>query len=114
MRGAALVLLLVVVSGCKDSTPPATDGGPGSCGPNLRPYKTACVPMLDDCAKDHVPVPGGGCKRIGVDECTTSEGGPGIKGPPERTCERVGPPRACLPGWAQTQDGQDDKISGTT
>jgi hypothetical protein len=99
-RARCCVLLLLSLCACS-----AADEGPAtttSCGANLKPYKTACVPMLDECPGDHVPVPGGGCKRVGVEECTV-DGAPGIKSPPDWTCERIGP--ECRPGWLRVKDG---------
>jgi hypothetical protein len=100
--------MVVALALASCSAPPShtvSDGGPiskTSCGPNLKPYKTACIPILDDCPESHVPVPGGGCKRVGVTECTVN-GGPGLEAPPDWTCRPIGPPRTCLPGWALTK-----------
>jgi hypothetical protein len=79
---------------------PATDAGAdaqpdgriGQCGPTLKPYGPACVPILDDCPGDQVSIPGGGCKRIGVEECEL-EGQTGLRGPPDWTCQPIGAPR---------------------
>ena len=80
-------------------------GGPYSCGPNLELYKSACVPLFDKCRSDEVPLPGGGCKRVGVERCAG-----GIKGPPDWKCKHIGPPAACLPGWEKVKGGWCEPI----
>jgi len=114
--GHRLTLALLLLPACvsQPTSHHDNDSGPtATCGPNLKPYKTACVPVLDDCPEDHVPVPGGGCKHIGAEECTV-DGGPGIKGPPDWTCTRVGPPRrTCLRGFAKVKDGWCEPVLPT-
>jgi len=117
MRRWFVPLWVLALSGCSNESPPtndANDAGPDGawgarystdCGPNLRPYGPACVPVLDDCEGGpgyRVPVPGGGCKRVGVELCAD---GTGLRGPPDWTCKQVGPPAVCLPGWWQTGGG---------
>jgi len=55
------------------------------CGPGLTPHVSACVPTLDSCKQGEVPVPGGGCKAVGVETCSG-----GLKGPAEPSCTSVG------------------------
>ena len=106
----ALVVLSLMgqaAGGCNDTDPsihPDT-GGSAQCGPNLRPYKTACIPIFDACKDNEVPMPGGGCKRVGVERC---EGG--IMGPPDWTCKPIGPPTKCLAGWEKVKGGWCEPI----
>ena len=104
---AALSLLMAGVMGCEDAgeslQPDA--GGSATCGPTLRAYKTACIPIFDACKDNEVPMPGGGCKRVGVERC---EGG--IKGPPDWTCKPIGPPTKCLAGWEKVAGGWCEPI----
>jgi nitrous oxidase accessory protein NosD len=132
--------VLVLGSGCSANGTVSLDAGTPDggydtvCGPNLKPYGPTCVPILDDCPDNHVPIPGGGCKRVGVEECSvdgvagikgppdwtckrigvveckTADGGPGIKGPPDWTCKAIGPPTKCLTGWAKGADGWCEPI----
>jgi hypothetical protein len=55
MRGAFIVTIAIAIacSGKKEDAPPAVD-----------------VTKFDDCADDNVPLRGGGCKPIGVRECS--------------------------------------------
>jgi len=77
------------------------DAGPSArCGAGMREVKTACVPVFSDCKSDEVPILGGGCKRVGVEECKG-----GLKAPPDWKCKRVGPPEKCATGWSMTSDG---------
>ncbi|MFZ5785819.1 MAG: right-handed parallel beta-helix repeat-containing protein, partial [Acidobacteriota bacterium] len=110
-RFVVLVLLLVA---CNESSLPSdagvdsgdacTDGRIGQCAAGLKPHGPACVPILDRCKDDEVPLLGGGCKRVGVEECVI-DGAPGTKAPPAWQCTRVGPPTACSPGWSRLKDG---------
>ncbi len=86
------VVSATLLGACSAGSPTASDAGSdagapelGACPPTLRPYKTACVPVLDDCPGNQVPVPGGGCKKVGVEECEL-DGVPGIKAPPDWAC----------------------------
>jgi hypothetical protein len=108
-RLVAAALLLVA---CGEPASPADagvdaklDGATAQCAAGLKPNGPACVPIFDHCADDEVPLLGGGCKKVGVEECTPASGGRGIKGPPDWTCTSIGPPTTCLPGWLQTTDG---------
>jgi hypothetical protein len=139
--GATTSLTAVVLlgSGCSENGAVSLDADAGApdagwdtvCGPNLKPHGPACVPTLDDCPDDHAPVPGGGCKRIGVveceidgveglrappdwactrigvKECTAADGRPGIRGPPGWTCTAIGAPAfpACPSGWVTAAKG---------
>ena len=75
------------------------------CASGLKAYKTACIPIFDACKDNEVPMPGGGCKRVGVERC---EGG--IKGPPDWTCKPIGPPTKCLAGWEKVAGGWCEPI----
>jgi hypothetical protein len=93
---AVCLAALVGAAGCSDDTTPLDDAGLGdgaaaetstdaSCPTGLKQHSTACVPILDDCKQDEVPLPGGGCKQVGVELCSG-----GLKGPKESTCIPVG------------------------
>ena len=102
--------ILGALAVCACEAPPAVapDGGPPGdadlgqleCGPTLKPVGKACVPVLESCPGQQVPLPGGGCQKVGVEPCVG-----GLKGPPDWTCKPVGPPRTCLAGWAMTGHG---------
>jgi hypothetical protein len=98
---------LACASGCSENGGATSDAGSWDtiCPPGLQARGPACVPVLDDCTGDQVPVPGGGCKQIGVEECTG-----GIKGPPDWTCKPIGPPTTCLTGWAKVSGGWCEPI----
>jgi hypothetical protein len=106
---AGLVFFAACLLACGSSPPTGTDAG--------EPDATLDLVALDDCKDNEVAIPGGGCKRIGVEtcaidgvpgikgpksnwtcvrvgvqECTASGGGRGIKGPPSWTCQPIGPP----------------------
>ena len=87
---------LIGAGGCSDdTTTPPGDAGPADaaaetstdtgCPSGLKPYGSACIPVLDDCKQDEVPLPGGGCKKVGVETCSV-----GLKGPKDTTCTPVG------------------------
>jgi hypothetical protein len=59
----------------------------GQCGPGLKPLGPACIPIFDECKEDEVPLLGGGCKKVGVEECEIDGG---LKAPRDWTCQRVG------------------------
>lgn len=95
------------------------------CDPGLKPHGSACIPVLDSCKRDEVPVPGGGCKKVGVAPCAGGIQDPasstctpvgveecpgGLKGPTETTCTLIGPPATCLTGWAKTSGGWCEPI----
>jgi hypothetical protein len=82
------------------SAPPAP-----ACDPELKAYKSACLPLLDDCQGNQVPVPGGGCKEVGVEMCPG-----GIRGPPDWSCKPVGPPTLCPGGWTVAAVGGCEPI----
>ena len=65
----------------------------------------ACVPIFDECKDDEVPLPGGGCERVGVKECPG-----GLMGPPGWACEPIGPPVLCLAGWDKVAGGWCEPI----
>ncbi len=70
---------------CSDAPGDTSDAGvpapdAGVCGAGLRAMGPACVPVMDTCKANEVPVPGGGCKA-------------------------VGPPTQCSKGWKLTADG---------
>ncbi|MFZ5786244.1 MAG: right-handed parallel beta-helix repeat-containing protein, partial [Acidobacteriota bacterium] len=105
--------LLLLIAACRlppwlpaPSPDAGSDGAASRCGSNLRPYKAACLPILDDCPGNQVPVPGGGCKKVGVEAC---DGKAGIKGV-DGTCHPVGPQRPCLPGWTTVEGGWCEPI----
>jgi len=91
LYGAALIC----AAGCSGGLATPDDAGPGDgstdasvdalCGAGLKPHGPACVPVLDDCKQGQVPVPGGGCKEVGIEPCSG-----GLKGPMEATCTPVG------------------------
>jgi hypothetical protein len=101
----ALGAVALLAAGCPDapagSLPDAgADGGPdATCAATLKAYGPACLPVLDDCKGSTVPMPGGGCKAVGVETCT---GGLRL---PSSTCTQVGRPAACPAGWARTSGG---------
>jgi hypothetical protein len=100
-----IALGLLLSPGCSDDTDaPAADGGTdgpvGQCPSGLKAAGSACIPVLDDCQGHAVPIPGGGCKPIGVEECTG-----GLKLPSDASCTRVGPPATCPTGWTAGSDG---------
>lgn len=123
VRGRNIHVLVVVLFGvagaaaCSDNRiPDSSDSGPdaaleGGVDPDTvstdtTPWPTctkpwvkgapACRPKLDTCAEDKLPLPGGGCKRVGVKLCKG-----GIEAPPAWTCQTVGPPTTCRKGWSQ-------------
>jgi len=102
-------LLVALAAGCGPGSPGSDagsarpDGRVAECAPGLKPHGPACLPIFDECKEDEVPLLGGGCKKVGVEECTPAGGGHGIKGPPDWTCQAVGP--ACGPGWALSAAG---------
>ncbi|MCA9669564.1 MAG: right-handed parallel beta-helix repeat-containing protein [Myxococcales bacterium] len=133
-----VVLAAAFLTGCDDGGAFQGDGGSEAavaapdfapCGPNLAAKEPACVPIFDTCSDDEVPIPGGGCKRVGVGpceiggqpgleappdwtcrrigaaECTSTTGAPGIQSSPDWTCTPIGAPMPCLPGWSVGQDG---------
>jgi Right handed beta helix region len=94
--GATLVLAALIGAGaCSDDTTPLGDAGPGdgaveastdsSCASGLIPHGSACIPILDNCKQNEVPLPGGGCKQVGVVTCDG-----GLRGPEETSCTPVG------------------------
>jgi len=86
--------------GCAGDAESTPDGGSNNkCAPGLKPMGSACVPIFDECKDDEVPLPGGGCERVGIKECPG-----GLMGPPDWACEPIGPPVLCLAGW--------DKVAG--
>lgn len=99
-----LAVLLPFLFGCSDdlknNVPTPDVGVSARCGAGMKEVKTACVPMFDDCKDNEVPVLGGGCKRVGVDECQG-----GLIMPPDWKCKRVGPSTTCTAGWTRTKDG---------
>jgi hypothetical protein len=104
--GIALSLLLLGCrsgSGAPDSGPDAEAGpspdGQLTCSPPLAASGSRCVARLDECPDDQVPIIGGGCRRIGVEECAG-----GLKAPPGWECQRVGP-LSCPGGWTTSSDG---------
>jgi hypothetical protein len=104
----AALLLLLVQPGCAADTS-SPDASVADCGPNLKPYRTACLPLLKLCSGDQVSQPGGGCKQVGVEECQG-----GIRTTPGGACERVGPPLSCPHGWVATKDGWCEPTLPTT
>ena len=136
LRRVGFVGCIALVAGCGVTPGPLSDagadGGDGriaSCGPGLKALGPACIPIFDECKDDEVPLLGGGCKKVGVEECELDGvpglrappdwtcqrvgvvecepegGGTGIKGPPDWTCKRIGVPLPCLPGWAKVDRG---------
>jgi len=103
----ALSLWMAGLMGCSEPEGHALPdaGGSAQCGLGLRSYKTACIPIFDACKDNEVPMPGGGCKRVGVERC---EGG--IKAPPHWTCQPIGPPKKCLAGWEKVAGGWCEPI----
>lgn len=97
-----LVGWLLVGPGCAGPQPSGQDAGPGACARGLRAMGPACVPVFDPCKDDEVALQGGGCKRVGVQECLQ---GWGLMEPPDWRCKPVGPPRTCLKGWARVKGG---------
>jgi hypothetical protein len=84
-----------------DAAPPAdsaADAGPDTlCEPGLQRVGSACAPVLDSCKGNAVPVPGGGCKKVGAEVC---EGG--IK-TPGGSCTAIGV-EECGGGIKKTKD----------
>jgi hypothetical protein len=117
-RRAPWLALLSLLASCAGSPALSRDAGPDSspdgsvaqCAQGLRSYGPACIPVFDECKDDEVPLLGGGCKRVGVEECTAAGGGPGLKAPPDWSCTPIGPPTTCLSGWAQTKDNWCEPI----
>jgi hypothetical protein len=95
--GCALVLLLC--AGCGE-TKQGDDGGAGQCPKGLKAVGRACAPVFDSCKDDEVPLLGGGCKKVGVEECSG-----GIKGPPDWKCKPIGVPATCTSGWQRHSGG---------
>jgi hypothetical protein len=79
---------------------------PDTVAPDMTPWPSCskawvkgappCRPKFDTCADDKLPLPGGGCKRVGVKLCAG-----GIEAPPAWTCQPVGPPTTCRQGWSK-------------
>ena len=83
----------------------------------------ACLPVLDDCPEDEVPLPGGGCHPVGpggvFDDCPPGElallgGGcvpvgpracPGLYLPDADVSCTAGEVLDCPAGWEQSEDG---------
>ena len=104
----SVTLACLVLAGCSDPEQASPDGGTNTkCAKGLKAMGGACVPLFDECAGDEVPVPGGGCKRVGVKECL---GGWGLAGPPDWKCKPIGPPRKCLKGWEKVRGGWCEPI----
>ena len=99
------VCLLLLLGACDEdreekNAPPADGGTTNPCGKGLKPYQSACVPALDVCKDGEVPLPGGGCKAVGVVECTG-----GLKLPGAASCTLVGQPATCPSGWSKVKGG---------
>ena len=77
-----LLLSPVVLAGCSGDDNGNSDV---QCEEGLTPIGGLCMPDFAECQADEVPLLGGTCKKVGVEEC---EGG--IKGPPDWTCKRIG------------------------
>ena len=90
---------------CGGPDPVTTDAGTNRCAKGLKPVGPACEPVFDECVQDEVPLLGGGCKRVGVEECTG-----GIKGPPNWQCKHIGSPDECLKGWQKLKSGWCEPI----
>lgn len=110
LPGAALLAVcgLLLAAACSAPRPGGTgDGGLApSCPAGTRALKTACVPLFDRCEKDEVSLPGGGCERVGMQECNPgSSGVAGLKGPQDLNCTPIGPPSACPTGWQVVSGG---------
>ncbi|MCA9669563.1 MAG: right-handed parallel beta-helix repeat-containing protein [Myxococcales bacterium] len=123
--------LSLFACGTEAGDPPSADARVPDCGSLLRAVGGRCTPALDECTgDDEVPLPGGGCKhvgvricevggqsgvaappdyeclRVGVAECTAATGGPGLRGPPDWTaCKAIGAPMPCIAGWAVGKRG---------
>jgi hypothetical protein len=108
MRGCGIALALLLLgcrsgAGAPDSGPDADGQAPDgqlACLPPLVASGSRCVARLDECPEDQVPLAGGGCRRIGVEECPG-----GLKAPPGWQCQSVGAPATCVQGWATSSDG---------
>jgi len=101
--GLATALIVLSLGGCSEPGEGGNgdpDSGTGLCGAGLKSVGPACVPLFDTCQDGEIPLPGGGCKRVGVKECPG-----GLMGPPDWTCKPVGPPVPCLSGWALVAGG---------
>jgi len=100
---------LLSLPACNDAPvppPPAdADATLGACTADIGPDAGPCTPLLDHCAPGQIPLPGGGCKRIGVERCDG-----GLRGPPDWTCKPIGPPAKCLSGWERVERGWCEPI----
>jgi Right handed beta helix region/Protein of unknown function (DUF1565) len=117
----AVLLSVAAAAACSDNKNPDSDSGPDAAleqgvdldalppdtvSPDMTAWPTCtkpwvkgaptCRPKLDTCADDKLPLPGGGCKRVGVKLCKG-----GIEAPPAWTCQLVGPPTICRKGWSK-------------
>ena len=98
--GFALVLLGATACDDESGNESGADGGsPSSCPPGLTGLGAACVPALESCPADSVPVAGGGCQQVGVAAC------PGGLATPGGACAPVGSRAACPAGWTRGTGG---------
>jgi len=70
------------------------------CANGFEPYGPACMPVLNNCKDNEVPVPGGGCKRVGAEEQSC-----GISASPSWKCTAIGLPTTCITDWTLTHKG---------
>ncbi len=71
----------------------------GNCPKGKTVYGANCLPILEDCGERKVPIPGGGCKTIGVEMCPG-----GLRSSADNTCIAIGPhPDGCPAGWTKNQ-----------
>jgi hypothetical protein len=61
------------------------DGSAQECGLGLKAYKSACIPIFDECGPNQIPILGGGCKS-------------------------VGPPSSCPETWRRVDEGWCEPI----
>lgn len=71
------------------------------CPTGTEALALACASKLDTTCKQHeVPIPGGGCKAVGVLQCPT-----GVNLPADQTCTSIGNSGTCAKGFSKTKDG---------
>ena len=105
----SLACCLLFACESKEEDPTVDGGTTNPCGTGLKPYKTTCVPALDACKDGEVSLSGGGCKAIGLVECSV-----GVKLPGAATCTRVGQPATCPTGWSKVTGGWCEPVYDST
>ena len=93
-----LVFTLAACSDAPPLPPPPADAGI-SCQDGQVPAEGGtCAPRFDRCEEDEVALYGGGCKAVGVRECST-----GTKKPGASKCTPAGVPEPCPSGWERVK-----------